>query len=257
MSYEKACRCSGYWSWCIHCNEHASSELPAVKWLTASRLAVEVIHVNWAGECHILQMLLPYLLPTGSLSGVLLPFPAPQVFKTSFMSNGRAHYPHLKNTLWSLPATFAVRLHAEISCLSHPSQPHSLAVGTTNDAKRKSSNYLQLSLSAYTASERVLTRLLYWSREKPDLKQHPSCWGCRGHLGDYIGSSALRIALYLGTILLCTGKVGERKVVHEWEWDRDNSTQLCFIIYLYHCQIWTSDLWYGTGGKCPQTPSRV
>lgn len=69
------------------------------------------------------------------------------------------------------------------SCLSHLSQPSSLAVGSTNDAKRKSSNYLQVSLSAYIASECVLTRLLYQCSEELHLKQHPSCCGCRGHMG--------------------------------------------------------------------------
>lgn len=165
--------------------------------------------------CHILQMLLPYLLPKGSLSRVLLHFLTPQVFKMSFMSNGRAHQLYLKNTLWSLPATFAVRLHAELPCLSHPSQPRSLAVGTTNHAKSKSSNYLQLSLSAYIASRCVLTRLLYQCSEKPNLKQHPSCSGCQGHLGDYTGSSALRVALFLGAILSCMGTLGEGRVVHD------------------------------------------
>lgn len=106
-----------------------------------------------------------------------------------------------------------------------------------NDANSKSSNYLQLSLSAYIASGCVLTRLLYQCSEKPDLKQHPSCWGCRGHLGNYTGSNALRTALYLGAVLLCMGKVGEGRVVHELDCDGDNSTQLSFIIYLYHCQI--------------------
>lgn len=89
--------------------------------------------------------------------------------------------------------------------------------------KLKSSNYLQLSLSAYIASECVLTRLLYQCSEKPNLKQHPSCWVCEGHLGDYTGSSALRIALYLGAILLCMGKVGEGRVVHDWDCDGDKT----------------------------------
>lgn len=163
--------------------------------------------------CHIFQMLLPCLLPTGSLSKVLFHFLTPRVFKMSFMSNGRAHQPFLKNTLWSLPATFAVRLHAESSCSSHPSRRRTLAVGTANDAKRKSSNFLQLSLSAYIASQCVLTRLLYQCSEEPNLKQHPSCSGCQGHLGDCTGSSALRVALFLGAILLCMSKLGEERVV--------------------------------------------
>lgn len=123
-------------------------------------------------------------------------------------------------------------------------------------AKLKSSNYLQLSLSAYIASECVLTGLLYQCSEKPNLKQHPSCRGCQSHLGNSTGCSALRIVLYLGAILLCTGKVGEGRVVHDWDCVWDNSTQVSFIIHLYDCQIWTvvtRKAWYPRG-KCPKTP---
>ena len=59
-------------------------------------------------------------------------------------------------------------------------------------------------------------------------------------MGDYTGSSALRIALYLGAIPLCMGKVGKVGVVHDWDCDGDNSTLFSFIIYLYHRQMWTN-----------------
>lgn len=212
QSPEMLCGYWSKWSWQFHCNEPPFSQFKVAKWLTASNTlgGVHPCATYSRHSCHVCCLQAVYL-------GYFFISVLPGCLKCHLCLMAALISRFWKNTLWSLPATFAVRLHAEFSCLSHPSRRRSLAAGITNDAKRKSSNYLQLSLSAYIASRCVLTRLLYQRSEEPNLKQHPSCSGCQGHLGDCTGSSALRVALFLGAILLCTGELGEGRVVRDWD----------------------------------------
>lgn len=150
-------------------------------------------------------------------------------------------------THWSLPATFAVRLGAEFSCLSHPSQPHSLAVGTTNDAKRKSSNYLQLSLSAYIASRCVLTRLLHQCCEKPLI------WNNIHHVQPARATWGTEQAVvHLDLHLLSVPSPCEWA---NWAVSWDNSTQFSAVIYWLpasHTDTCCQDslVNWGNWGKC-------
>lgn len=139
---------------------------------------------------------------------------------------------------------YQLHLHAgfmpNFSCLSHLSQPSSLAVGSTNDAKRKSSNYLQVSLSAYIASECVLTRLLYQCSEKLHLKQHPSCCGCQGHMGRLCRQSCAKGC----TLPWRDPLVYRQRLCRTRTTTGDNP----LIIYLKHCHIC---------GNFTPTPQRV
>lgn len=66
-----------------------------------------------------------------------------------------------------------------ILCVGSSLTVAALAPDITNDTKRKSCNYLQLSSSVSIARQPVLTRLLHQWGEQPD----PSRPACQGHLG--------------------------------------------------------------------------